>query len=132
MQDHERARIVGVRSYGKGVVQSIYQWRDLEFRLKLTTSHYYTPNGRSIEARMRRAGDGDALGGIEPEVEVTLTEKQVRAVGRALAAAEAPDGYEDAAIALGAKLGFEVAADPAPADDPQLARAIEELRKMIR
>jgi carboxyl-terminal processing protease len=49
LQDHERATLVGVRSFGKGSVQTIF---DLPggSALKLTISRYYTPSGRSIQA----------------------------------------------------------------------------------
>jgi len=49
LQDHGRATVVGVRSFGKGSVQTIF---DLPggSALKLTISRYYTPSGRSIQA----------------------------------------------------------------------------------
>jgi carboxyl-terminal processing protease len=49
LQDQERATLVGVRSFGKGSVQTIF---DLPggSALKLTVSRYYTPSGRSIQA----------------------------------------------------------------------------------
>jgi carboxyl-terminal processing protease len=49
VQDLDRGVIVGTRSYGKGLVQSP---RDLPYggRLKITTSKYYIPSGRSIQA----------------------------------------------------------------------------------
>lgn len=48
LQDHGRATIVGTRSYGKGSVQSVLPLPG-DRGLKLTTSRYYTPNGRSIQ-----------------------------------------------------------------------------------
>lgn len=50
LQDHERATIVGSRSFGKGSVQSIFQLRG-SYALKLTTQLYYTPSGRSIQGK---------------------------------------------------------------------------------
>ncbi|GAB4294853.1 MAG: S41 family peptidase [Desulfuromonadia bacterium] len=50
LQDHRRAVIMGTQSFGKGSVQSIYPLRG-GAGLKLTTALYYTPNGRSIQAR---------------------------------------------------------------------------------
>jgi len=49
LRDHERAALVGVRSFGKGSVQNVF---DLPggSALKLTTYRYYTPSGRSIQA----------------------------------------------------------------------------------
>ncbi len=56
MQDHKRAIIMGSKTFGKGSVQTI---QDLQTggAVKLTTSRYYTPNGRSIQAL-----------GIEPDI----------------------------------------------------------------
>ena len=50
LQDHKRAVIVGTKSFGKGSVQSIIPLRD-KAGLKLTTARYYTPSGRSIQAK---------------------------------------------------------------------------------
>lgn len=50
MQDHKRAIILGTQTFGKGSVQSVMPLRD-NAGLKLTTARYYTPNGRSIQAR---------------------------------------------------------------------------------
>ncbi len=47
LQDHRRAVIVGVRSFGKGSVQTILPLD--QGAIKLTTSIYYTPNGRSLQ-----------------------------------------------------------------------------------
>ena len=49
LKDHKRAILMGTRSFGKGSVQSIIQLQGGN-RLKLTTSRYYTPSGRSIQA----------------------------------------------------------------------------------
>ena len=56
LQDHERAIIMGERTFGKGSVQTILPMND-EAALKLTTARYYTPSGRSIQAS-----------GIEPDI----------------------------------------------------------------
>ena len=58
LQDHQRATIVGTRSFGKGSVQTIIPLGS-NGALRLTTARYYTPSGRSIQAK-----------GIEPEVVV--------------------------------------------------------------
>ncbi len=49
LQDHGRAALVGVRSFGKGSVQNVFELPGGS-ALKLTTSRYYTPSGRSIQA----------------------------------------------------------------------------------
>ena len=58
LQDHHRATIVGTRSFGKGSVQTIIPLGS-NGALRLTTARYYTPSGRSIQAK-----------GIEPNVVV--------------------------------------------------------------
>jgi carboxyl-terminal processing protease len=67
LQDHGRAVIMGLQSFGKGSVQTIIPLSD-ESGLRLTTAKYYTPNGTSIQAR-----------GIVPDVEVLQSEvKEVK------------------------------------------------------
>jgi carboxyl-terminal processing protease len=58
LQDHSRATLVGRRTYGKGSVQTVMPLSDGR-AIKLTTSRYYTPSGRSIHER-----------GITPDVVV--------------------------------------------------------------
>lgn len=58
LQDHKRAIILGVKSFGKGSVQTVIPI-DNESAIKLTTALYYTPSGRSIQAK-----------GIQPDVVV--------------------------------------------------------------
>jgi carboxyl-terminal processing protease len=58
MQDHRRAIIVGIKSFGKGSVQTILPLGD-DTALRLTTARYYTPSGRSIHEH-----------GIDPDVVV--------------------------------------------------------------
>jgi len=55
LKDHGRARLVGEQTYGKGSVQTVMPLSDGR-ALKLTTSHYFTPSGRSINGT-----------GIEPD-----------------------------------------------------------------
>ncbi len=49
LQDYKRAKIVGVKTFGKGSVQTVIPLSDTS-AVKLTTALYYTPNGRSIQA----------------------------------------------------------------------------------
>jgi carboxyl-terminal processing protease len=58
LQDHKRATLIGTRSFGKGSVQTIMPLGE-NGALRLTTARYYTPSGRSIQAK-----------GIEPDVKV--------------------------------------------------------------
>jgi len=62
LQDHGRALIVGERTFGKGSVQSVLNLRNGS-GLRLTTSLYYTPSGRSIQAE-----------GIQPDVVIARVE----------------------------------------------------------
>ena len=50
LQDHRRATIMGSRTFGKGSVQTVRPLVN-DTAVKLTTARYYTPNGRSIQAR---------------------------------------------------------------------------------
>ena len=54
LQDHKRATVIGTQSFGKGSVQTIIPLRlegEGPAAIKLTTARYYTPNGRSIQAK---------------------------------------------------------------------------------
>lgn len=56
LQDHKRAIIIGTKSFGKGSVQTLFNVPDGGM-VRLTTARYYTPSGRSIQAK-----------GIEPDI----------------------------------------------------------------
>jgi carboxyl-terminal processing protease len=62
LQDHKRAIILGTQSFGKGSVQTIIPLSD-DSGLRLTTARYYTPKGRSIQAK-----------GITPDIVVEAVE----------------------------------------------------------
>lgn len=49
LQDHDRALIVGETTFGKGLVQTVYDLGDHTMALALTTYHYFTPSGRLIQ-----------------------------------------------------------------------------------
>jgi carboxyl-terminal processing protease len=59
LQDHKRATLVGTRSFGKGSVQTIIPLGAGNGALRLTTARYFTPSGRSIQAK-----------GIAPDIEI--------------------------------------------------------------
>ncbi|WP_374336650.1 S41 family peptidase [Methyloversatilis sp.] len=61
LQDHKRAVIMGTQTFGKGSVQTIMPLAN-NTAIKLTTARYYTPNGRSIQAK-----------GIVPDIVVEET-----------------------------------------------------------
>ncbi|MFO0463781.1 MAG: S41 family peptidase, partial [Burkholderiales bacterium] len=50
LQDHKRALVMGIQTFGKGSVQTILPITD-NTAIKLTTARYFTPNGRSIQAK---------------------------------------------------------------------------------
>lgn len=56
LQDHDRALLVGTTSFGKGLVQTMYQL-DEGWALKLTTGKWYTPSGRSIQKHRDANGE---------------------------------------------------------------------------
>lgn len=57
LQDHDRAVIVGTESFGKGLVQDVFQLEG-GWALKLTTGRWYTPSGRTIQRPRRMTPDG--------------------------------------------------------------------------
>ena len=66
MKDYNVATLVGTKTFGKGIVQSIVPFGDGS-AMKVTVSRYYTPNGINIHGT-----------GIEPDVEVKLDEKAIK------------------------------------------------------
>jgi carboxyl-terminal processing protease len=77
LQDHQRATIIGTRSFGKGSVQTIIPLGS-QGALRLTTARYYTPAGRSIQAK---GIDADIV--IEQELPPELQGKNVSTEGEA-------------------------------------------------
>ena len=137
LQDHKRAMVLGTQTFGKGSVQTILPL-DETSALRLTTARYFTPNGRSIQAK-----------GIEPDVVIDQGGKQQAkaggdSTGPLLREANLPRHLEhpggDKASDGGANADGEDtdddSADVVPPDvkegevgkDPQLDRAIEMLK----
>jgi carboxyl-terminal processing protease len=77
LQDHKRATLIGTRSFGKGSVQTIIPLGS-QGALRLTTARYYTPAGRSIQAR---GIDPDTI--IEQELPPELQGKDTSTRGEA-------------------------------------------------
>ena len=121
LQDRERAVVLGVTSFGKGSVQTVLPLGPNKGAMRLTTSRYYTPSGKSIQGA-----------GIEPDVEVA----QVRLSDKDIADLKTrATRYSEAALphALQNDQGAErkpphVPADMPPADykgeDYQLDQAV--------
>ena len=138
LQDHGRAILLGTRTFGKGSVQTILPLEDGS-ALRLTTARYFTPNGRSIQAK-----------GIEPDIVVTdgretpeghpsLREKDIErhlrgdgeedAGAKPEAAPAAPKKMEKEGGANGKKDTVPSVTGPKEDEkDPQLERAVELLK----
>jgi carboxyl-terminal processing protease len=115
LQDHRRAVMVGLPTYGKGSVQTFFDLEDGS-GLKLTTARYYTPSGRSLEGK-----------GITPDIVVdAFAPEEVvvggGAVGKAPGVAPATAG---AAEPNDARIRERLA------DDPQFSRALQEARRRL-
>jgi carboxyl-terminal processing protease len=132
LQDHKRATLVGTRSFGKGSVQTIIPLGAGNGALRLTTARYYTPSGRSIQAK-----------GIDPDVVVEPAKIEKFATGQTTHEADlkgalknTDPGAADANKSPTAPANDNGAApvdssDPSTfgsADDYQLARAVDMLR----
>ena len=103
LQDHGRATIMGTQTFGKGSVQTILPISSSS-AIKLTTARYYTPSGRSIQAK-----------GIEPDVH--LEEYENGASPRRVREADLPGHLEDGDEADQARRAADTAAAGAGAGD---------------
>ena len=83
MQDHHRAILLGTRSFGKGSVQTIIPIPG-HGAIRLTTARYYTPSGRSIQAK-----------GIEPDIKVEQAKVEVLAGPQFRSEAELPGALQN-------------------------------------
>jgi carboxyl-terminal processing protease len=111
LQDHKRATLIGTRSFGKGSVQSIIPLGE-NGALRLTTARYFTPSGRSIQAK-----------GIEPDIEVLedvpdFLRGKVDSNGEASLKGHLKNGDDE-------KTGSEAYVPPDSKDDKQLRAAVE-------
>ncbi len=114
LQDHKRGTIMGTRSFGKGSVQTIIPLGQ-NGALRLTTARYYTPSGRSIQAK-----------GIEPE-QIVLEDVPDDMKGKDDTKGEASlkghlkNGEDE-------KQGSQAYVPPDPKNDKQLIAALNLLR----
>jgi len=116
LQDHRRAIMVGLPTYGKGSVQTFFDLEDGS-GLKLTTARYYTPGGRSLEAT-----------GITPDIVVdAFAAEEVVAGAGARPGTPTPvsSSTPGAADANDARIRERLA------DDPQFSRAFQEARRRL-
>jgi carboxyl-terminal processing protease len=106
LQDHKRATVIGTQTFGKGSVQTIIPIRtdaDSPAAIKLTTARYYTPSGRSIQAK-----------GIVPDLPVEDT-PEGNFVGFSVREADLARHLEDKEVGAGSTA---VPADAAPVASP--------------
>jgi len=125
LQDHRRAVILGTKSFGKGSVQTIMPLSG-NGAMKLTTARYYTPSGRSIQAK-----------GVEPDILVKqakleeITSNRPRRSEASLRGALDTDNDEgkDQNSTDEQKEGADASDDEeAKAEDYQLSRALDLIR----
>jgi carboxyl-terminal processing protease len=118
LQDHHRAILIGTRSFGKGSVQTIIPLAG-HGAMRLTTARYYTPSGRSIQAK-----------GIDPDivVEAAKIEHPPAKDDKSAAAADKKDDKKDDKSGSATERSTVDPSIMGTADDYQLARAVDMLR----
>jgi len=115
LHDHKRATLIGTRSFGKGSVQTIIPLGTGNGALALTTARYFTPSGRSIQAK-----------GVTPDIEVLQDvpdELKTRADTKGEASMRGHLSAEGAE-----QTGSQAYVPPAEKDDKALAAAFNVLR----
>ena len=78
LQAHDRALVVGERSFGKGSVQHLIYLAESKGAIKLTTAYYKLPDGRIIHRTAKNLDS--SLWGVRPNVEITLNDEEVHAI----------------------------------------------------
>jgi carboxyl-terminal processing protease len=121
LQDHHRAILIGTRSFGKGSVQTIIPLAG-HGAMRLTTARYYTPSGRSIQAK-----------GIDPDivVEAAKIEHAPKKDDKTATAGDKKDDKTKDDKAKDESAVEQSTIDPSimgTPDDYQLARAVDMLR----
>ena len=119
LQDQHRALVIGVKSFGKGSVQTVYPLES-DSALRLTTALYYTPNGRSIQEV-----------GISPDIPVQREPESngLAAVPRRIRERDLEGHFtQEEADPEGGDQGVIPEAGKSEPSDLQLARALEVLK----
>ena len=120
LQDHHRAIVLGTRSFGKGSVQTIIPLGKYG-AMRLTTARYYTPSGRSIQAK-----------GIDPDILVEQARIEKLAINRTreedLHGALTNEEKEAARLKAQEKKMNESNGEVEEAKDYQLLRALDLIR----
>ncbi|PIR32213.1 MAG: peptidase S41 [Alphaproteobacteria bacterium CG11_big_fil_rev_8_21_14_0_20_44_7] len=123
LQDHKRAIVMGEKSFGKGSVQTVIPLTG-HGAMRLTTSRYYTPSGRSIQAE-----------GIAPDLEVKQAKLEFVDQSKYLRTEANLNGHlsndksaQEAGVPIAGKIEDKTEEGAAAVDDYQLARAIDLIR----
>jgi carboxyl-terminal processing protease len=123
LQDHRRAIVMGTKSFGKGSVQTIIPLSG-HGAMRLTTARYFTPSGRSIQAK-----------GIDPDIAVAPAKIEELDAGQGRSEADLRNALENPGAAGGAARDDGAGDDQGAAADGteppldyQLARALDLLR----
>jgi carboxyl-terminal processing protease len=116
LQDHKRATLIGTRSFGKGSVQTIIPLGSGNGALRLTTARYFTPSGKSIQAK-GIVPDIEVLQDVPDEVKARPTETKGESSLRGHLKAEGEEGG-----------GSQSYVPPEPKDDKALGAALDLLR----
>ena len=118
LQDHDRATVLGERSYGKGSVQSMSFLPAIGGQVKFTTARYFPPSDKNID-KLSTGGKDDEVWGVKPDkgFEVKLTREQLRDLAEHLREGEIirPAGKEN----------------PKKIDDVQLKKAVAVVKEKI-
>jgi carboxyl-terminal processing protease len=132
LQDHKRAAIVGSQTFGKGSVQTIRPLAG-DTAVKMTTARYYTPSGRSIQARgivpdipVDENADGDGLNALRMR-EADLQHHLKNDTSRAAEEATNHDDIEEQMRILAAARAHKPL-EFGSADDFQLTQALHHLQ----
>jgi carboxyl-terminal processing protease len=115
LQDHKRATIVGTRSFGKGSVQTVIPLGSGSGALLLTSARYFTPSGRSIQAK-----------GISPDIVVQQDVPEELKAGADIASEATLPGHLSAEGAE--QTGSQSYVPPDPKNDKALRLALDLIR----
>ncbi|MCE9567232.1 MAG: S41 family peptidase [Planctomycetes bacterium] len=122
LQDHGRATIVGERSYGKGSVQDVREFKPTGGQLKYTIARYYPPTGRNIDKLATEQDPTIKEWGVKPDpgFEVKLSSDELN------------DWYEYAQNLLVIEPPGKESPKVNPAKDKQLLKGLEQLRDILK
>jgi len=82
IKDHEKGTLIGQTTFGKGLVQTIFPIIG-DAAVKITTQRYFTPAGTDINKKLDPANGKTISGGVKPDVEVEVTDKDFEALRKA-------------------------------------------------